>query len=158
MATPGVPITIYITDKSGKPVIDRIDPDEADLSDGKQADWIIANRSSLPTGQNASVDISHFKGDATGGDMPFGAHAGSNDFYLDLLQEGTTRHSISNPSRDDGKNYKYKYTVTLYQADGTQLDIKDPQIIVGIGGGKPQNGTAPASPPKASPTKSTTKP
>lgn len=150
-----VQITITISDKSGKPVIDSVVPDPADLTGGKQADWVVINRSSLPEGQDASVEIGNFKGNVTGGGMPFGTRPSNNDFYMDLIQEGTTRHDISNPSRDNGRDDTYKYTITLYQKDGTQIGILDPQIIVGIRNTKPATGTAPT--PQASPTKSTPK-
>lgn len=155
-----VPITIVISDKSGKPAIASVSPDPADLAGGKIADWTIVNRSSLPEGEGASVDISSFKGDVTGGTTPFGPRPSENDFYLDLIDEGTTRHSISNPSRDNGKDQQYKYTIKLYQKDGSQIGELDPQIIVGIrttDHPKPSNAPAPSPPPTASPTKSTPK-
>jgi hypothetical protein len=153
-----VPITIIISDKSGKPAIASVSPDPADLTGGKMADWTVVNRSSTTEGQDSSVDIGSFKGNVTGGGLPFGMRPSQNDFFLDLLQEGTTRQSISNPSKDNGRDDTYKYTITLYQKDGKQLDQLDPQIIVGIRTTVPKTGATPAPPPpQASPTKSATK-
>jgi len=156
-----VSIVITVTDKDGKPAIGSVIPDPADLTGGKIANWTVVNRSSLPEGQDMSVEIDQFKGNVTGGGLPFGTRPSENDFFLDLVQEGTTRHDISNPSKDNGKDETYKYTVTLFQKDGTVIQKLDPQIIVGIRLMDPKAGTTPTSGTKTaspSPAKSTPKP
>ena len=148
-----VMVTIVISDDDkGKPYIESVLPDPADLSGGKRVQWVVDNQSKVAAGQNVTVEIGPFTGKANPRDTkPFGPDACANSFTLNFLVEGKQSREISEQADFQPGENTYMYEVILKAEDGSELARykKMPEIIVG--GISVRPGATPIPPLKPAP-------
>ncbi len=152
-----VVVTITIADKDSKPIIYSVSPDPVTVNEGQHVQWVVDNQSKIAEAEGATIDVGPFKGAKTSDAKPFGPTPCDNAFDLLGVAEKTQSRLIANPFEPPASETEYKYTITLKQANGTLIETKDPQIIVGLRLLKPKTApdASPAPSPKASPTKPT---